>query len=324
MNPATGSHGWMTVTVTAKVMEAEGICAFRLQAASTEMLPRFTAGAHIDVEVAPGLVRQYSLCNPSNQERGYEIAVLLAEPSRGGSAAMHAVTVGQQIRISAPRNNFGLIPGSGRAILVAGGVGITPILAMAEELHAQARPFELHFSTRSPARAAFRQRLAHGPFAAHVRFYSDSEDQKIDLADIARSRGPDDHLYVCGPTGFMDFVLGESERLGWHKDQLHKEYFSAPASAGEQDGEAFEVRIASTGEVFPIPADKSVVEVLARHGIEIPTSCEQGICGTCITGVLSGVIDHRDFVLSDAEKARHDQFTPCCSRAACRMIELDL
>jgi vanillate O-demethylase ferredoxin subunit len=139
---------------------------------------------------------------------------------------MHAVTVGQQIRISAPRNNFGLIPGSGRAILVAGGVGITPILAMAEELHAQARPFELHFSTRSPA-----QRFDSAWPTGRLRRMSASTQivkTRRSTSPTSPARGPDDHLYVCGPTGFMDFVLGESERLGWHKDQLHKEYFSAP------------------------------------------------------------------------------------------------
>ncbi|WP_343650100.1 PDR/VanB family oxidoreductase [Herbaspirillum sp.] len=315
---------WMNVTVSAKVREADDIYSFRLTAADGETLPRFAAGAHIDVEVAPGLVRQYSLCNVAEQARtGYEIAVLLTQPSRGGSAGMHAIEAGQTVRISAPRNHFGLTATSGRSILIAGGVGITPILSMAAELHAQSRAFELHFSARSPARAAFHQRLAECAFARHVRFYFDSEGQKLDLAEIARSRQPDDHLYVCGPGGFMDFVLGESERLGWSKTQLHQEYFSPPAS--ETGGDApFEVRIASTGEVFPVPVDRTVVEVLAEHGIEIPTSCEQGICGTCITRVLSGSIDHRDFILSEAEKARNDQFTPCCSRAACKRIELDL
>ncbi|MBG7622119.1 oxidoreductase [Herbaspirillum sp. AP02] len=318
-----GSNLWMTMTVSAKVLEADGIYSFKFRVASGEALPRFTAGSHIDVEVAPNLIRQYSLCNVAGQESEYEIAVLLTEPSRGGSRGMHAIEVGQSIRISAPRNNFNLVPSTGRSILVAGGVGITPILSMAEELHAQSRAFELHFSARSPTRAAFRQRLAERSFAKDVRFYFDNEGQKLDLADIARSRQPDDHLYVCGPTGFMDFVLGESERLGWKKEQLHKEYFSPP-SVEEKSGASFDVKIASTGDVFHIPEDKSVVQVLAENGIEIPTSCEQGICGTCITRVLSGSIDHRDFILSDEEKRRMDQFTPCCSRAACQVIELDL
>jgi len=318
-----GGDAWMTVVVGGKVLEAEGIYSFRLKAPNDEILPEFTAGSHIDVEVLPGLIRQYSLCNDPQQSNEYEIAVLLVEASRGGSKGMHQMEAGDSVRISVPRNNFKLTLTSGRSILVAGGIGVTPILAMAEELAAQSRPFDLHFCARSLGRAAFVKRLSEKSYAKSLNLYFDSDGSKIDLEAIARERGPDDHMYVCGPSGFMDYILGASERLGWSKDRLHKEYFSAPAAVTEESG-AFNVKLASSGNVFQIPKDKTVVQVLAENGIEIPVSCEQGICGTCITRVLSGTIDHRDFILTDAEKQRNDQFTPCCSRANCQLLELDL
>lgn len=314
------------VRVVRKTIEALDICTFELVDANGGALPPFAAGAHIDVEVKPGLVRQYSLCNDPAESHRYLIGVLRDPKSRGGSVGMHTgVDEGALINISAPKNHFALAHEAGRSLLLAGGIGVTPILCMAERLSSTGADFRMHYCTRSKDRTAFFGRIQDSAFADRVHFHFDdgAPDQKADLAALLATPEAGTHLYVCGPGGFLDAVTSTARRLGWAESNIHFEYFSAPVDAAAPSG-AFEVQIASSGRVIPVAADRSVLLALADAGIELPYSCEQGVCGTCLTRVIDGTPDHRDAYLTDAEKAKNDQFLPCCSRARSPRLVLDL
>lgn len=314
------------VRVARKTVEALDICTFELVAPDGGVLPPFAAGAHIDVEVKPGLVRQYSLCNDPAESHRYLIGVLRDQASRGGSVGMHTgVDEGALINISTPKNHFALAHEAGRSLLLAGGIGVTPILCMAERLSATGANFEMHYCTRSKDRTAFLGRIRNSAFADRVHFHFDdgAPDRKADLAALLATPDVDTHLYVCGPGGFLDAVVSTAKRSGWAEGNIHFEYFSAPVDASAQSA-AFEVQIASSGRVIPVAADRSVLLALADAGIELPYSCEQGVCGTCLTRVIDGTPDHRDAYLTDAEKAKNDQFLPCCSRARSPRLVLDL
>ena len=185
--------------------------------------------------------------------------------------------------------------------------------------------FALHYCTRSAERTAFAAEIAASAMAPHSHFHFDAgaPEQKLDTAAVLAAPSPDKRLYVCGPAGFIDHVVTTAKALGWAQDHIHLEYFGAPAQDTSGD-QGFEVRIASTGKVYPIAPDVSVVEALRKEGIDILTSCEQGVCGTCLTRVLEGEVDHRDMYLTDEEKAANEQFMPCCSRARSKLLVLDL
>ena len=314
----------LAVKVLAKRKAAEGVASFELAAQDGAELPPFTAGAHIDVHLGDGLVRQYSLCNAPHERHRYRIAVLHTPDSRGGSRAMHElVEQGGSLTIGAPRNHFPLDEGA-PALLLAGGIGITPLLAMAEALHAQGRPFALHYCARSHERAAFVDDLLAGPYAAQVHLHLDDRPgTRLDLAALLAGADPTAHLYVCGPGGFIEHVLGGAAARGWPEAQLHREYFSG-ATVDTTGDQAFEVCLASSGRVIPVLAHQTVVSALAEHGVDVMTSCGEGVCGTCLTRVIDGVPEHRDNYLSDEERAANKQFTPCCSRARSARLVLDL
>jgi vanillate O-demethylase ferredoxin subunit len=315
----------LNVRVTRKLAETADICSFELADPDGGELPAFTAGSHVDVHLADGTIRQYSLCNDPAERHRYRIAVLREPASRGGSRAMHdAVRQGDLLKIGTPRNLFALADNARRHLLLAGGIGVTPLLCMAKRLSGMGADFELHYCVRSAERMAFRGELGDAAYASRVHFHVDdgSQEQKLDLAAVC-SPAAQTHLYVCGPKGFMDAVLAAARGAGWPENQLHYEFFAAPAPpAVAQD--TFCVTVASSGQVVEIPADCSVVQALAKVGIDVPVACEQGICGTCLTRVLKGEPDHRDLFLSPQEQARNDQFTPCCSRSRTPMLVLDL
>jgi vanillate O-demethylase ferredoxin subunit len=312
------------VRVVAKVCEADGICSYELVRTDGAPLPPFEAGAHIDVHVGASHTRQYSLCNAPHETHRYLIGVLRDPGSRGGSVAMHdSVHAGTVLSISAPRNHFALVEAP-HTLLIAGGIGVTPILAMAEALASKGASFEMHYCARSPERAAFRERIAASGFSrqAHLHFDSGDKEQQLDLpALLAMPAGT--HLYVCGPAGFIEYVLGSARVQGWPDAQLHVEYFSGTLIDTTGD-RPFDVKLASSGQVLTVPAGRSVIQVLAEQGIDLPYSCEEGVCGTCLTRVLEGVPDHRDMYLTVEEQAANDQFTPCCSRAKTSLLVLDL
>lgn len=314
------------VSVVARHNQAQDICSFELARLDGAPLPAFTAGAHIDVHLPGGLVRQYSLCNPPWGNQSYLIGVLKDPASRGGSKAMHEqMQVGQRLFISEPRNLFALSENAQRSLLFAGGIGITPILCMAERLHQLGADFELHYCARSIERAAYIERLQAAPFAERVQLHFDDGPaaQRLDAANLLANPAADTHLYVCGPGGFMEHVLGTAKAQGWDDKHAHREYFAAAPINHDNDG-SFAVQLNSSGQIIQISADQSVAEALEACGILIPLSCEQGICGTCLTRVLAGEPEHRDLFLTEAEQAQNDQFTPCCSRAKSPLLVLDL
>ncbi|MFI8482373.1 PDR/VanB family oxidoreductase [Pseudomonas sp. NPDC078700] len=313
------------VLVLSRNNEAQDICSFELASVDGSPLPAFSAGAHIDVQVADGLIRQYSLCNHPEERHRYLIGVLKDPASRGGSRSLHEqIKVGSRLRISEPRNLFPLVQGARRSLLFAGGIGITPILCFAERLAHSGAEFELHYCARSSERAAFVERMSRSAFAERVFLHFDEQPQTVlDAAKVLASPQDNIHLYVCGPGGFMQYVLDSARAQGWQEDHLHCEYFSAVPVDNLNDG-CFSVQVASTGQVVEVAADQSVAQALESHGIEIAMSCEQGICGTCLTRVLDGVPEHRDLFLTEEEQALNDQFTPCCSRSKTPLLVLDI
>ena len=315
----------LNVRVERRISEAEDICSYELVSADGSPLPAFSAGSHIDVHVGPDLVRQYSLCNPPHETHRYLIGVLRDPASRGGSQGMHEkIHAGAALTISAPKNHFPLVEAK-RSLLLAGGIGVTPVLAMAEALSAQGAAFEMHYCARSPERTAFRERVAASPFAAHVHFHYDSgaPEQKLDLAALLAGLDRETHIYFCGPAGFIDYVKATAAAHKWPEAQLHLEYFGAAAvdTGGDQ---AFDVELSSTGARYTVPAGVTVMQVLRDAGVFVAASCEQGVCGTCLTRVIAGVPDHRDLYLTEEEQAANDQFTPCCSRSKSPTLVLDL
>ncbi|HEY4074495.1 MAG TPA: PDR/VanB family oxidoreductase [Herbaspirillum sp.] len=313
------------VKVVNKVQEALDIASFELEPVEGKSLPPFSAGSHIDVQVNGDIVRQYSLCNHPSETHRYLIAVLRDPTSRGGSVAMHdQIKVGDVITISEPKNHFPLTQAK-RSLLFAGGIGVTPILCMAERLAHIGADFEMHYAARSQDRMAFLERIKSSTFADRVHFHFDDGDaaQKLDVKKVLDGAPPDAALYVCGPTGFISYVIGSAEAAGKAANTIHKEYFGAVLQSSVDDG-VFEVKLASSGAVYSVPADKTVLEVLVANGVDVPYSCEQGVCGTCLTRVLEGTPDHRDMYLSDEEQEQNDQFMPCCSRSLSKLLVLDL
>jgi vanillate O-demethylase ferredoxin subunit len=317
-------QGWIPVRIASKHDEAEDVVVLELVSVSGVDLPAFTAGSHVDVEIAPGLVRQYSLCNAPDSSKHYRIGVLKEPNSRGGSIAVHQnLQVGHEIRISAPRNLFALDPSAKRVKLLAGGIGITPILAMAEHLLRQDVPFSMNYCCRAEGKAAFKNYLSTPPFSSMVSFHFDEGGVRLNPATDIGTWSEGAHLYVCGPGGFIDFVLGSARALGWPESSIHREYFVAPL-VDTSDDTAFEVRVASSGQTVRVCADQTIVEALAGIGIQVEMSCEQGICGTCLTRVLEGEPEHRDMFLTNEEHVLNNQMTLCCSRSKSKLLVLDL
>ena len=312
------------VRVTRKWREADGIFGFELDDAMGGNLPPFSAGSHVDVHVPGGIVRQYSLSRLSGGRGGYEIAILHEPESRGGSAALCGVVKeGDTLEISAPRNHFPLQPAH-HTLLLAGGIGITPILCMAEHLASQGSSFELHYCSRSPDRMAFRDRIATSSFAAQTFLHFDDGDpsQRLDPLKVLGSPDAGKHLYICGPVGFLEYIRNAARDAGWSDANVHFEYFSPPADPTRSAGASFEVEIASSGLTVMVK-EESIVDALLRVGIDVPVSCEQGVCGSCRMRVIEGEPDHRDYILSDDERAMNNQIFPCCSRSKSPRLVLD-
>jgi vanillate O-demethylase ferredoxin subunit len=316
----------LNVRVARKATEATDVCTFELVSTDGSLLPAFSAGSHVDVHLPNGLTRQYSLCNDPAESHRYLIGVLKDAASRGGSKAMHElVNEDDALEISAPKNHFPLAHGPSRSLLLAGGIGITPILCMAERLVIVGEDFDLHYCTRSLDRTAFYDRIRRSTFAGRSHFHFDdgAPEQRLDLIALLAQPERGTHLYVCGPKGFMDVVLNAARSSGWPEEQLHYEFFSADVVQREDD-ETFGVKLASSGKIVVVPKEKTVIQALAEAGIEVQTSCEQGVCGTCLTRVLEGEPDHRDMYLSSDEQEANDQFLPCCSRSKSAVLVLDL
>ena len=308
------------LAVTRAEQAAEGIRLFELRHPAGADLPEFTAGAHISVETPDGVVRKYSLCNDPSERDRYVIAVKREAAGRGGSLAMaEKLKVGDRLPASNPRNDFELVPSPAGYILIAGGIGITPILSMARHLKATGGRFKLYYLTRSPQTTAFREELASPQFRGIATIHHDNGDpaNALDLWPVLEK--PRGHVYCCGPRGLMDAVRDMTGH--WSSAVVHFEAFQEPAAAA-RDERAFAVEIKSTGTRIDVPVGTSILEALKAAGHDIPFSCESGTCGSCRTKLVSGDIDHRDLVLADYEKA--DNIMVCVSRARSGDIVIDI
>ena len=301
---------------------AEAVNGYELVDRRGRDLPRFAAGAHIGLRVG-ALLRQYSLWNDPAERRRYCIAVLRESVSRGGSQYLHeAVRAGDLVEVSFPRNNFALNATAKRHLLLAGGIGIAPIMSMISELQRHRAEFELLYCTRSSERTAFRRELQ--PLAAErrVQFYHDGGNPARGLDIAAALRNPElgTHVYFCGPASFMAAVTQATRH--WPPENLHCEYFTASSQSVSEEDRPFRVKLARSGGDYLVPVGETIANVLQRQGIAVRTSCELGYCGTCLTRYLAGEPDHRDQVLEENGRKRYVLI--CCSRAKTPILELDL
>lgn len=316
--------GELEVEVRARLTEAEDVVGLMLVRPEGGLLPSFEAGSHIDVRLAPDLMRQYSLCNDPAQRDHYRLGILLVPESRGGSALAHQkLAIGSRLRIGYPRNNFRLEETAGHSVLLAGGIGITPLLAMSHRLWAIGKSFEIHYCARERRRAAYLDLMGSAPFSKNVVLHFDDgpASSKLKLDEVLVSSGASDHLYVCGPPGFISFVLEGARRSGWPETRLHSERFSADAAAA---GDSFTVIAIRSGLRIFVAPNQTIRQALQNTGIEVEVSCEQGVCGTYLTRVIDGVPDHRDVYQTDEEKAANENIAVCCSRAHTPELALDL
>ena len=286
-----------------------------LAAANGGELPAFTAGAHIDIELGMGEARSYSLLNDPSDRHRYVLGVLREAAGNGGSAWMHDVLkVGDVLQCSEPTNDFPLYEAGEANILVAGGIGITPIMCMARRLKGLGRNYVLHYCARSEAEAAFLGELQaeHGPL---LRVHLDGGDpaKGLDVESLMKERPAGGHLYVCGPAGLIR-ALREAGK-DWPKGTIHYELFKgAEEDVAPRSGDAaFDIVLKKSGKTLTVPADRSILDVLKDNGVRVKTLCRGGTCGTCRVDYLSGKVDHRDDVLDDDE--REEALQVCVSRA---------
>jgi len=315
----------LSLRVRSITFEADNILSFELVDPSGGELPAFDAGGHLDVHVADGLIRQYSLLGDPADRGRYEIAVLKEIAGRGGSTAMHEVVrAGQMVTISEPRNRFPLNPDATRHLLLAGGIGVAPILAMVAELDRQHKDWEMHFCTRSLEKTAFMDRLEPHIVAGRVHMHHDGGDptKGIDIAKLLKPLSDGRHLYHCGPTGFMAAITDASAH--WPTGTVHSEYFSAPVGdkLDQPENTPFQIKLKRSGQILDVPVDKTIIELLRANGHYVNTSCEDGFCGTCLTLYSGGEPEHRDTVLDDGERDRYVLI--CCARAKESPLVLEL
>ncbi|WP_432817219.1 reductive dehalogenase [Sulfitobacter sp. JB4-11] len=321
---AAGDSPVIQVDVTLAERSAEGIMKYELTPVGGGDLPEWRAGAHLDIVVAPEFLRQYSMSGDPADRSKYQIVVLREDAGRGGSKLMHRIfTQGRRVFISRPINHFPLVAAATRSILMGGGIGITPMIAMAHELHAQGRDFVVHYSGRSRATMALLDDIKGFAWADRVHLHITDEGTRADLDKILEGYREGWHLYTCGADRYMVAVMDAADRAGFPEEARHLEYFSVPEQP-EYVNHPFTLRLARSGRDLIIPPDKSATDVLAENGYRIDVKCSDGICGVCKCGLVGGDVEHRDFVLSKAQ--RQDQIILCQSRAAQKdgVIEIDL
>jgi ferredoxin-NADP reductase len=303
---------------------ASGIKLFELVHVDGVCLTPFEAGAHIEVQLPNHLLRSYSLLNEPGEQHRYQIAVHKSPDSTGGSRYMHeSLQEGDVLMASLPRNNFPLDESAEYSCLVAGGIGITPLLSMAHRLNALGTRWELHYCARTAAHAAFVEevRVLAATSGNVAQFYFDQAPggQALDLAALELSVASNAHLYCCGPRGMLEAFEQATARRG---ERVHVEYFTAKSEAALEGG--FTVELARSGMTLPVPAGRSILDVVFEAGVSVPSSCREGICGTCETRILAGEADHRDALLSDAERAANNSMMICCSGSKKDRLVLDL
>ncbi|WP_372656471.1 2Fe-2S iron-sulfur cluster-binding protein [Hydrogenophaga sp.] len=302
---------------------AEDVLTFDLRPPGGDLLPPFTAGAHIDVHMPQGVARSYSLLNHAQERHRYLIGIKREAAGRGGSAWMHdAAKVGALIDISAPRNNFTLVEDAAHSVLVAGGIGITPMWCMVQSLAALGRPWTLHFRARSRSSAPLLHELAQPGIAEHVHlgFSDEGAGRRLDWTRLVAQAPEGSHFYCCGPNAMIEAFEGACADVP--PERVHVEHFAAKQAAAVEGG--FAVRLARSGHELTVEPGQSILESLRACGVVVPSSCQQGVCGACETRVLAGRPDHRDLVLSQAEKDSGKTMMICCSGSHSKELVLDI
>lgn len=305
-------------------LEAKGILLFELRPVNGKPLPVFTAGAHIELQLPGQLIRSYSLLNSQEERHRYVIAVQLDANSRGGSRAMHALQLGQRLVIVDLRNNFALTESTSHTVLVAGGIGITPLWSMVLRLQALGRPWELFYAARTCAQMALLEHIEALPPSARANVHlfpaDEANDRRLDLESLPGKYPPGTHFYCCGPSRMLDMFQHACVELP--SNCVHVEHFSNSQEVATEGG--FSLKLARQDKCLTVPPGHSVLQVLLAAGIDIPHSCLEGICGSCEVGVLAGQPDHRDLVLSADEQARNTRMMTCCSGSKSTTLVLDL
>lgn len=318
------SESLLTVVVSKREIQGNHVVVLELSDPDGHQLPAYEAGAHIELHLPNGLNRQYSLCGDPAMHHAYRLGVLKDPASRGGSLAVYdSLLEGTRVQISQPRNLFPLTESSPRSILVGGGIGITPMIAMAYRLSAIGQPFDLWYCAHDRHQCGFIEELQSAPFAGQVHFYftAEHQGQRIDFNHVLEGQGLDSHVYVCGPEKFMQSVLDAATAHGFNDQNLHREYFNV---AVETTGQGFEVVAVQSGITVQVGEHETIAQALKAAGVKVHVACEKGTCGTCLCDVLEGIPDHRDVYLTDDEKQDNDQMTLCCSRSLSTRLVLDI
>jgi tetrachlorobenzoquinone reductase len=300
--------------------------AFEFRPLGETTLAPFTAGAHVDLILPNRIRRSYSLCNPQGETHRYVVGVKKASPSRGASSYLHEkLHVGTEISIAPPRNNFPLVEAAPHSVLIAGGIGITPIWGMVQRLNAIGASFELHYASRTRGDAAFLkdfEGLDADPSRLKLTFDHEPGGKMLDLPAIVAGAPPGAHFYACGPAPMLDaFERAVRDVPGGH---AHLERFEGVKDAAGEQAEGFEVVLARSGLTLAVQPGRPILDALLDEGIDVPFSCMEGVGGSCKVGVLEGVPDHRDLVLTDEERASNKAIMVCCSGAKTVRLVLDL
>ena len=313
----------MPLEVVRKTVIAEQVHLFELARPDRQALPAFSAGSHITVLTPNGLTRRYSLCNAPDERQRYLIAVRREAQGLGGSISLiDGVAQGDVLPVSPPLNYFPLDPQAGSHLLIAGGIGITPMLSMVRELQARQATFKLIYVARSPRSAAFLDVLARPDLAERVLIHHNHGERahSLELAPLLSERPEGAHVYCCGPHRLMQAVREHTRH--WPSGSVHFEDFGTRQEAAQQTDRPFAVRLKQTGVTVEVPCGSSILDALRRHGLSVPSSCESGTCGACRTSLISGVAEHRDYVLDEDQHDR--EIMICVSRAQSPVLELDL
>lgn len=311
------------VVVKNRHVEGGNIAVMEFESATSTTLPKVEAGAHIDVHLPNGMVRQYSLCQNPNDEGKFRLGILRDPESRGGSvSAFDEIKDGMQIQVSEPKNLFPLLKAK-HSVLIGGGIGITPLITMAYQLAHEGASFELHYCDASPEHCAFVDEIKNGELAKYTTFHFKSEgaSHRAFFESAIKDIDSESHIYTCGPVGFMDWVINLATTHNFPEQQIHKEYFQVET---DTSGDSFEVVAERSGKIIMVEAGETILQALAKEGIEIEMSCEQGVCGTCMCDVIEGEPDHRDVYFTDEEKASNEQILVCCSRSKTPRLVLDI
>ncbi|MEI9412717.1 2Fe-2S iron-sulfur cluster-binding protein [Mesorhizobium salmacidum] len=317
-----GRKAALRVTVARKWQAADGIAGFELRPIKG-LLPTFQPGAHIDIHMPNGEIRQYSITNGPGETDSFVIGVKLEKDSKGGSKCMHeTVREGDVLAISEPRNNFPLRRDAIKTLFIAGGIGITPLLAMAQALKNQELTHELHYFAQGKEHLAFSDRLQHlgGSLVPHLGLSPEQTGAK--LRELLSPYQNGMHLYVCGPGPMLEVTRRTAAEQGWPDTAVHFEYFKNTNKI--DDSSSFEVALARSCVTLKVPAGKTIMQVMRENGIDVPSSCEQGACGTCMATVIEGEPDHQDVYLNDAERKAGTRILTCVSRAKSARLVLDI